>query len=162
MAAEREMVEGGARNGGMANGQCSKGWGERCANGRGHRCRCACGGQNHGRTRQALAGIPREADGVIVDEGNRHARFAIVGIETDNLRVTIRDVGPWNRHQSVTNDAEWVVAKMRSFGLGSRRLFYYDSMGSLDELLVRDGRFVGFAPGNRDSYQNCLAAAVEV
>lgn len=28
--------------------RCSKGWATRCAHGRGKRCRCACGGANHG------------------------------------------------------------------------------------------------------------------
>jgi hypothetical protein len=45
---EHEMGEDGARRGGMANGQCSKGWGARCAAARGKRCACACGGVNHG------------------------------------------------------------------------------------------------------------------
>jgi hypothetical protein len=29
------------------------------------------------------------------------------------------------------------------------RIFYFDSSGDLDELLVKDGRFAGFAPGPR-------------
>jgi hypothetical protein len=45
----------------------------------------------------------------------------------------------------VTNDAEWVVAQLAGYLLG-RRLFYYDSLGSLDELVVKEGRFAGFAP----------------
>jgi hypothetical protein len=32
------------------NGQCSKRWAHRCANGKGRRCRCACAGQNHGKS----------------------------------------------------------------------------------------------------------------
>lgn len=34
--------------GGLNSGQCSKGWGARCARSKGKRCRCACGGRNHG------------------------------------------------------------------------------------------------------------------
>jgi hypothetical protein len=46
---------------------------------------------------------------------------------------------------SVTNDAENVVARLASL-LGPRRLFYFDSLGDFDELLVKDGVFAGFAP----------------
>ena len=48
MTTERELGEEGARRGGLPNGQCSKGWGGRCARSRGTKCRCACGGRNHG------------------------------------------------------------------------------------------------------------------
>lgn len=56
MVATSELVEGGARNGGSANGQCSRGWFERCFHGKGRRCRCACGGQNHGKSGRGLVG----------------------------------------------------------------------------------------------------------
>lgn len=46
---ERHGGEDGPRHGGMANGQCSRGWGERCARSKGKRCKCACGGSNHGK-----------------------------------------------------------------------------------------------------------------
>jgi len=49
MTTERELGEEGARRGGLPNGQCSKGWGDRCAASKGKRCKCACGGANHGR-----------------------------------------------------------------------------------------------------------------
>lgn len=76
---------------------------------------------------------------------DRHAVWAVV--KMDESSVTIRDVGH-ETHRSVTNDAENVVATLAG-QLGTRRLFYYDSMGNLDELLVKDGRFAGFAPGPR-------------
>lgn len=59
--------------------------------------------------------------------------------------VVIRDVGPWDRHPTVTNAAEEVVAALAPM-LRGRRLEYYDSEGNRDQLLVRDGRFAGFAP----------------
>lgn len=111
--------------------ECGKGWSARCANSKGKKCRCRCGGSNHGK----LAG----RDSV---QRDFHARWEVVSIDAEVY--TIRDVG----HvigRSVTNDAEWVVEQIVP-ELGGRRLFYYDSMGDLDELLVRDGRFVGFAP----------------
>ncbi|MGH7198870.1 MAG: hypothetical protein ACREH5_09065 [Candidatus Omnitrophota bacterium] len=79
----------------------------------------------------------------------RHANFVVREVHAD--RVIIQDIGPWDQHPSVTNDAEWVAHCMvqgtRGTVLGERRLFYYDSEGDLDELLVRAGRFDGFAPG---------------
>ena len=63
--------------------------------------------------------------------------------------LVIRDLGPWNKFKTVTNDAENVVAELHARGvLGNRRLFYYDSDGRRDEL-VHDGNgiFLNFAPG---------------
>jgi len=75
---------------------------------------------------------------------NRHAHYEVVDDRADAL--VIRDLGPWDRHMTVTNDAEWVVEQLAS-RLAGRRLFYYDSDGELDELIVRNGWFAGFAPG---------------
>lgn len=52
---------------------------------------------------------------------------------------------------SVTNDAEAVVADLIEQGrlTEGRRLLYFDSCNTLDEILVREGRFAGFAPGPR-------------
>lgn len=116
--------------------RCSRGWGARCPASHGSKCRCACGGANHG-----VAGV-RVQNRV---PGDRHACWDIV--KSDAESVTIRDVGPWDQRLTITNDAEFVVAKMKSLGLGSRRLFYYDSDGQLDELVHDNGRFVRFAPG---------------
>lgn len=63
--------------------------------------------------------------------------------------VVIRDVGPWDKHPTVTNDAEGVVQRMAAV-LDGRRLLYFDSEGRLDELVVRDGKFAWFAPGPPD------------
>lgn len=57
--------------------------------------------------------------------------------------VLIQDMGPWNQHKSVTNDAESVVEELAP-GLGDRKLFYIDSDGRTDRLLVKDGKFAGF------------------
>lgn len=59
-------------------------------------------------------------------------------------RVILRDVGPWDSHLTITNDAEGVVADVAPI-LRGRKLFYYDSDGELGELLVKDGKFAGFA-----------------
>jgi hypothetical protein len=63
--------------------------------------------------------------------------------------LVIRDVGPWDQHATVTNDAEFVVAELAHAGKlpGGRRLFYIDSDGIKDEIIHKGGRFLGFAPG---------------
>lgn len=70
--------------------------------------------------------------------------------------VTIRDIGPWDKHLTVANDAEQVVAAVVATGRLDRgeRLFYIDSTGALDELLITEERaFGGFAPGPRPNAQ---------
>jgi hypothetical protein len=80
----------------------------------------------------------------------RHARYAV--IEDDLLQeepLVIQDAG--GQYLTITNDAEWVVEQLVREGQlpPGRRLFYIDSDGQKDELLVKDGRFAGFAPGAR-------------
>ena len=41
--------------------QCSKGWGARCAVAKGKRCRCKCGGENHGGA-EATPFVPTERE----------------------------------------------------------------------------------------------------
>ena len=70
-------------------------------------------------------------------------------VEKTPERVVIRDVGPWDRYLSVTNGAEGVVAELIGAGIltDGQTLLYYDTEGDLDELVHKDGKFVGFAPG---------------
>lgn len=78
------------------------------------------------------------------ENDKRHARFYV---ECDTCEsITIRDMGPWDEYPTITNDPEWVVSQLASV-VGDRRLFYYDSMGELDELVIRNGHFARFAPG---------------
>lgn len=81
---------------------------------------------------------------------NRKANYVTV-MQGDSNRLLIRDIGPWDTHPSVTNDAENVVQELVREGMlpVGRRLFYYDSDGQMDEILVKGGTFVGFAPGPR-------------
>lgn len=72
----------------------------------------------------------------------RQAQFAIV--DQTPVAMVIRDIGPWDRHFTVTNDAEGVVKRLAPI-LEGRRLFYFDSEGELTELVVKDGKFAGFA-----------------
>lgn len=59
--------------------------------------------------------------------------------------VLLEDLGPWERHLTITNDAENVVAQVAD-QLRGRRLEYIDSAGERTELLVKDGKFAGFVP----------------
>lgn len=78
----------------------------------------------------------------------RHAVYCI--IEDDFLNeepLVIKDVGPWDKFPTVTNDAEFVVEtliKEERLKIG-QRLFYVDSEGHKDEILVKDGKFSGFS-----------------
>lgn len=82
----------------------------------------------------------------------RHANYII---DRDDFAMrdplVIQDIGPWNKHLTVTNDAEHVVADLVASGRlpEGRRLLYYDSNGELDEILVENGKFAGFAPIGR-------------
>ena len=78
-----------------------------------------------------------------------HAIYAILE-DTPGEPLVIKDVGS-GMCRSITNDAEWVVSTLIDNGVltPGRRLLYYDSMGQLDEILIKDGEFAGFAPGPR-------------
>jgi hypothetical protein len=77
----------------------------------------------------------------------RHARYVFVTRLCTPAHVVISDIGPHDRHATVTNDAEQVIFELWSnshldFG---RRVYYYDSLNRLDELEHDDeGHFTGF------------------
>jgi len=71
------------------------------------------------------------------------ANYRIID-ETDEY-VLIQDLGPWDVYLTVTNDAENVVKELSKI-IGNKRLEYIDSDGDRDQLLVKDGKFAGFAP----------------
>jgi len=78
----------------------------------------------------------------------KHAQFVILrSLSVPGLDVYIRDIGPWDEHPTVTNDAENVVERLVTTGklTPGKRLFYEDSDGNKDEILVEDGKFLGFA-----------------
>lgn len=73
----------------------------------------------------------------------QQAQYDLV-MATD-LHILILDL---DQGRSVTNDADSVVRRVDAQlgSIGRRRLFYRDTTGRFDELVVRDGRFVGFRP----------------
>ncbi len=77
---------------------------------------------------------------------NQTANFEVLENTADH--ILLQDLGPWNQYMTITNAAETVVAQVeKQYGIGKRRLLYYDSEDELTELRVKDGRFAGFAPG---------------
>ncbi len=76
------------------------------------------------------------------------ANYDIVHEESTPELLVIRDLGPWDHYMTVTNAAESVVNTLWLLGhlAAGRRLYYYDSLGSLDELVHKDGVFKGFLP----------------
>ena len=81
-----------------------------------------------------------------------HARYHV--LHATAAAVVTKDVGPWTRNPTVTNDAEHVVSELRARGEfaddnphGARtRLFYFDSEGNFDEIVMGpSGHFLAFA-----------------
>ena len=63
--------------------------------------------------------------------------------------IVIKDLGPWDKFPTVTNAAEEVIEDLgrRGMLMNGSKVFYIDSEGRMDELLIRDGKFAGFSPG---------------
>jgi hypothetical protein len=123
---------------------CSRGWADRCASATSARCRCACGGKNHGTARPLPLFDGSPSTSPTMTRTTRRAQWGIALAES--RAVILTDVGPHDMYPTITNDAEAVVEDFAST-LDGRRLFYVDTEGRVDELLVAGGKFAGFAPG---------------
>lgn len=78
----------------------------------------------------------------------KHAHYAILrSLSSPGQDLVIRDLGPWDEHPTITNDAANVVTRLIESGdlKEGQRLLYEDSEGKLTEILFEDGRFLGFA-----------------
>ncbi len=77
---------------------------------------------------------------------SRHANYKILA-DLDSP-ILIMDLGPWDKHLTITNDAEYIVQDLHSQGrlTGRKDLIYIDSERQRDRIL-HDGRghFLGFA-----------------
>jgi len=69
--------------------------------------------------------------------------YEILAKESDCM--VIKDMGPWDKHRTITNGVEEVIAELLQM-LQGRRLLYFDSEGDLAEILIKDGKFAGFKP----------------
>jgi hypothetical protein len=60
--------------------------------------------------------------------------------------LVINDTGPWNIHLTVTNDIDNVIEKLFQEGLlvPGKRLKYYDSEGTLTEVIIKERKFAGY------------------
>jgi len=76
-------------------------------------------------------------------------RAAIDIISVKDNCILIKDESGKCNTMTITNDAEGVVEYIASrFDLSKKRLFYIDSEGVIDELLVRGSAFAGFKAGH--------------
>lgn len=91
-----------------------------------------------------------------VENSSSLAGYSVVMVS--DLYVLISD----NQHpgkETLTKSAKQVIADLeRNIGkLGGRRLFYRDSVNRYDEILHKDGKLCGFAPGSaaqQDFFRN--------
>lgn len=60
--------------------------------------------------------------------------------------ITLVDLGPHDHYKTITNAAEWVVEQMVP-RLKGRKLYYIDTDGNTDQLLIHAGKFAGFISG---------------
>jgi hypothetical protein len=76
-----------------------------------------------------------------------HAVFDVIK-ETPDF-IFIKDVGHRD-HMTVTNDVEFVLAKLaEEYDIDRRRIFYMDSLGQIDEIEHHGTHFIGFKPGHK-------------
>lgn len=71
----------------------------------------------------------------------------IIKADVDGFPLVIQDIGPWDKHLSVTNDVETVIIDLHKRGLigNGRPLYYIDSEGQMDEIQYDENKdFVGF------------------
>jgi hypothetical protein len=81
----------------------------------------------------------------IADKRVLRAKFVVV--KQTHEYTYIADVG--KTATSVTNNVEAIVKFLSgNHILGSRRLFYRDSDGQIDEIIHDNGAFIRFAPGH--------------
>ena len=75
---------------------------------------------------------------------SKPAQYIVLSADADEIHIF--DVGPWDIHLTVTNDAENVVKQIvKNLGMEGQKLIYIDSNGEKGELLHSEGKFVGFA-----------------
>jgi len=94
---------------------------------------------------------------------DRSATYEVVEVNERLNFLVIRDVGFWDRQFTITNDAEGVVERIDTLARlpRGRRLFYYDSEGELDEILLTFEPVEGMGgthyPARFAGFQHCPA-----
>ena len=75
----------------------------------------------------------------------KHAQYII--IEDGPNKIVLKDIGPWDKYLTITNDAEYIVNQLHLTNRLSfdKQLLYYDSEGELTELKHNgNGVFISF------------------
>ena len=72
----------------------------------------------------------------------RLANYKIV-LSFDDI-VILRDLGPWDQHLTITNDAEGVLQRLKESGDLRRFVLYVDSEGEVTGIKHEDGVFKEF------------------
>lgn len=68
---------------------------------------------------------------------SKHANWEIISVNHGGL-VVIKDVGPWDSHLTITNDAEYVYDTISKLYPGYE-IHYFDSDEELTRLFMKDG-----------------------
>lgn len=80
-----------------------------------------------------------------VAEVEQAKKYNFEVIESTDEALLIKDLGPWDKYHTITNAAELIVDELLGT-VKDRRLEYIDSNGERGRLLIRSGKFAGFAP----------------
>lgn len=89
------------------------------------------------------------------------SNYYVAEVTDTRIAVVDRDEG-----RSVTNDAENVVRQLEGTvdgGVGLRKVYYRETDGRFDELVIKGGRFVRFSPcteGQQRQLNAVLGAAL--
>jgi len=74
--------------------------------------------------------------------------FTIEELNDCYILIVDEDIG-----ETITNDVENVIARLERYcqaigkgGIGDRRVYYRDTLGRYDEILVKNGAFSDFGP----------------
>lgn len=118
---------------------CGKGWANRCAEAvPGTKCRCSCGGANHGSAFGLVAGEQALA---AVAKGDR-ARWRVTG-KTARVYV-LKDIGS-DADLTIAEDAKRIVRQLKPV-LTGRRLFFRDRDDRYFQIYHERGAVVRIAP----------------
>ncbi len=100
----------------MNGSQCSKGWGKRCANSKGKKCKCRCGGTNHGKNHHNEESSPRHnLSGETMEYlgyGIHESRCGVKIVRKENQTTVILTELPNNPGTSITNCFEDIATKI--------------------------------------------------
>jgi len=77
----------------------------------------------------------------------REAQFEVLCDRETPFLLVIKDIGPWDKYPTVTNDIEGVVRRLYKQGLlvNGKWFNVVDSDGNTDSIIHEDGEFVSFA-----------------